>query len=51
LKGRGIPGTPAGDIYVTLSVVVPVANSDQAKALYKEMASKLAFNPRVGMEV
>lgn len=51
LKGRGIPGKPAGDIYVTLNVVVPPANSEKAKALYKEMASTLAFNPRVKMEV
>jgi len=51
LKGRGIPGKPAGDIYVTLSVVTPPANSEQAKAIYKEMASKLAFNPRSGMGV
>jgi len=51
LKGRGIPGNPAGDIYVTLSVVAPPANNEQAEALYKEMASKLAFNPRVNMGV
>lgn len=51
LKGRGIPGTPAGDIYVTLSVVAPPANSEQAKEIYKEMASKLAFNPRADMGV
>ncbi len=51
LKGRGIPGNPAGDIYVTLSVVVPPADSEQAKLLYREMASKLAFNPRVKMGV
>jgi curved DNA-binding protein len=51
LKGRGIPGNPAGDIYVTLSVVAPPANSEQDKALYKEMASKLAFNPRADMGV
>ncbi len=51
LKGRGIPGKPAGDVYVTLSVVAPPANSEQAKAIYKEMASKLAFNPRAGMGV
>jgi curved DNA-binding protein len=51
LKGRGIPGSPAGDIYVTLSVVVPPANSDQAKAIYQEMADKLAFNPRSNMGV
>jgi curved DNA-binding protein len=51
LKGRGIPGAPAGDIYVTLSVVAPPANSEQAKEIYKEMASKLAFNPRADMGV
>jgi curved DNA-binding protein len=51
LKGRGIPGKPVGDIYVTLSVVAPPADSKQAKALYKEMASTLAFNPRVSVGV
>jgi len=51
LKGRGIPGNPAGDIYVTLTVTTPPANSEQAKQLYKEMASKMAFNPRAGMGV
>jgi curved DNA-binding protein len=51
LKGRGIPGNPAGDIYVTLNVVVPPANNEQAKALYNEMAKKLAFNPRAGLGV
>lgn len=51
LKGRGIPGTPAGDIYVILSVVVPPANSAQAKAMYQDMANTLGFNPRVSMGV
>lgn len=51
LKGRGIPGNPPGDIYVTLSVVVPPADSEQAKAAYKEMAKRLAFNPRAEMGV
>ncbi len=51
LKGRGIPGNPAGDIYVTLSVVAPPANTEQARAIYKEMESKLAFNPRAEMGV
>ncbi len=51
LKGRGIPGDPAGDIYVTLSVVAPQANSETAKALYKEMAKTMAFNPRIKMGV
>lgn len=51
LKNRGIPGNPAGDIYVTLLVTVPPADSEQARALYTEMANTLAFNPRAGMGV
>ncbi len=51
LKGRGIPGNPAGNIYVTLTVVVPPANNEQAKGLYKEMAATLEFNPRAGLGV
>ena len=51
LKGRGIPGNPPGDIYVTLSVVAPPAESEQAKTLYREMANKMAFNPRANMGV
>lgn len=51
LKGRGIPGTPAGDIYITLSVVVPPANSEQAKAFYEQMAKTLTFNPRAKLGV
>jgi curved DNA-binding protein len=51
LKGRGIPGNPPGDIYVTLSVVTPPATTAEAEAFYREMALKLAFNPREGMGV
>jgi len=51
LKGRGIPGKPAGDIYITLSVMAPPADSEQARAIYKEMADKLAFNPRARLGV
>jgi len=51
LKGRGIPGNPSGDIYITLSVVLPPADSEQAKAAYQEMAQKLAFNPRAKLRV
>ena len=51
LKGRGIPGNPAGDLYISLNVVVPPAGSEQAKQLYQDMADKLAFNPRADMGV
>jgi len=46
LKGRGIPGEPAGDLYLVLEVVLPPANSDKARQLYETMAQELAFNPR-----
>ncbi len=46
LRGRGLPGQPPGDQYVQLKVVLPPADSAQAKALYEEMRSKLSFDPR-----
>jgi curved DNA-binding protein len=46
LRGRGLPGQPAGDQYVQLKVVLPPADSPQAKALYEEMRAKLNFDPR-----
>lgn len=51
LKGRGIPGNPAGHLYAVLQVALPSADSPEAKALYKQMADKLAFNPRAGLGV
>jgi curved DNA-binding protein len=46
LRGRGLPGQPAGDQYVQLKVVLPPADTPAAKALYEEMRAKLAFDPR-----
>ncbi len=46
LKGRGIPGTPPGDIYVIPQITLPPADSEAAKALYRKMEQDLAFNPR-----
>jgi len=46
LKGRGIPGKPAGDIYVTPQITVPKATTDKARELYQKMEQELAFNPR-----
>jgi len=48
LRGRGLPGQPAGDQYVQLKVVLPPADTPQAKALYEEMRAKLNFDPRAG---
>jgi curved DNA-binding protein len=47
LKGRGIPGSPPGDLYLELEVSLPPADNDAARAAYAEMAKAFAsFNPR-----
>jgi curved DNA-binding protein len=51
LKGRGIPAKTPGDLYVVLQIVLPPADDDKAKELYKRMQEELNFNPRETMEV
>ena len=46
LKGRGIPGKPAGDFFVVLQIALPPAESEAARQLYRAMQQELAFNPR-----
>ena len=50
LRGRGLPGQPPGDEYVQLKVVLPPANSPEARTVYEDMRAKLAeFDPRADM--
>lgn len=51
LKGRGIPGKPAGDFFVTVELTLPPAGSEQSKALYRKMQQEMDYNPRAGLEV
>lgn len=51
LRGRGLPGDPPGDLYAVLQIVVPPADSDEIKALYKEMSEKSSFDPRAALGV
>ncbi len=46
LKGRGIPGNPAGDLYVELQIALPPAETEAAREFYRTMQQELAFNPR-----
>ncbi len=50
LAGKGLPGQPAGDVLIELLIHVPPASTPQARAFYQEMASRLPFAPRAGME-
>ena len=49
LGGCGIPGYPAGDLYLELHIVLPPADTEQARALYQAMAREMPFNPRTGV--
>ena len=51
LRGRGLPGQTPGDQYIQLKVVVPPANTPEAKAVFEEMREKLKFNPRSDLGV
>lgn len=46
LKGRGIPGSPAGDLYALLRIALPPADSEPAREAYRVMANGFDFNPR-----
>ena len=49
LKGKGLPGTPAGDIYATLKIVNPKVETEEARALFEEMAKAMPFDPRASL--
>ena len=52
LKGRGIPGTPPGDCYAVMQIVVPPAETEALEAVYRNMAEQFkSFNPRTKLGV
>jgi curved DNA-binding protein len=51
LRGKGVPGDPAGDLYLVLEVVWPPAESEAAKRAYQQLAEAAAFNPRLHLGV
>lgn len=51
LKGRGIPGKIPGDYYVLLQIALPPADSEAAKAAYREFEKTLPFDPRTRLGV
>ena len=46
LKGRGLPGSPAGDQFVELQIVTPKADTEAARELYERMREEMPMNPR-----
>lgn len=51
LKGRGLPGRSAGDLYARLEVVAPPARTAEDKEFYRRMAEAFDFDPRAGLGV
>jgi curved DNA-binding protein len=51
LRGKGLPGDPAGDLYAVLTIALPAADAASAKDAYQAMAQAFAdFNPRRSRE-
>jgi curved DNA-binding protein len=47
IKGKGIPGDPAGDLYATLTVVAPPATDDAQRAAYQAFQAAFpGWSPR-----
>ncbi len=46
IKGRGIPAAEPGDLYAVLKIVLPPADTPEAKEVYENMARALSFDPR-----
>ena len=46
VRGKGIPGDPPGDLFLTVEVVLPDASNAKARQFYETMQRELAFNPR-----
>ncbi|MCK7543719.1 DnaJ domain-containing protein [Marinobacter bryozoorum] len=52
LKGKGLPGKHPGDQIVVLQVVMPEQHSEEAEALYQQLAdAEKHFNPRSKLHV
>ena len=51
LKGRGLPGKNPGDLYAVLTIALPKAESDAARAGYETLAKAFpAFDPRAHLQ-
>lgn len=50
LSGRGLPGTPPGDFYVVLRVVMPDRSTEKSRELFAALAREVPFDPRAQWE-
>jgi curved DNA-binding protein len=50
MKGKGIPGTPAGNLYAVLEVVLPPAVSETEKDAFRSLAKSFDFDARANLK-
>lgn len=51
LKGKGLPGAPAGDLYAVLAIALPLSPAEPEKAAWQALARAYPdFNPRTALE-
>lgn len=50
LKGRGIPGDPAGDLYAVITKVAPPVHTVVAQKAYRALKAAFDFSPRVNSD-
>jgi curved DNA-binding protein len=51
IKGRGMPGKPAGNFYVRLEISTQHADSDEEVSLYEKMRDTFKFEPLYNLNV
>jgi len=51
VRGKGLPGKEPGDQYVTLKVMVPPAEKEADRELYRQMSKQMPMNPRANLQI
>lgn len=46
VRGKGIPGSPAGDLLLDIQVMLPSAKDPATRKIYEQMAREIRFDPR-----
>jgi curved DNA-binding protein len=46
LRGKGLPGTPPGDLYAQVQIAMPATTSPEAEQAWQALAKVAAFDPR-----
>lgn len=50
LAKKGLPGSPPGDFYVIVKVVMPEKSTSRSRELFEALAEEVPFNPRADWE-